>query len=380
MTRGRPAARPGPAPGTGAPDHERPPVPPPSPEWTDRIDRLARAAEAGGLRFAFHAPPRRLGGGSQDVWAFDDLSLGPVVLRVAWGGGLDRVDREALVLRHLPAEVPHPEPLGHGRAGDGGPPLAYSVTRRPPGRPLHEAWPSLDAARRRSAVRGYAAALRALHTWSPPAEVAAVLAARPEPSPGGPAPPVGADTVPLPVERGLALVDHALELPGVDRGVLAAARDMVTALADAAPVVDDPAAHGPVHGCARPADLWWHGGAPTLLGWERVRAGPPDLELRAPVERADTAALAGEPGRPELLEGLALHYPELFAHPRLTDRLRLYSLLRAVRQVVVLRPRGPWSELPAADSGNRLWRLVRGRRPAPGVLPRGGAAGGGTGP
>lgn len=343
-------------------------MPPPDPE---RIRRLERACEASGVRFAFHDPARPLPGGSRDVWSVNDLFRGPVILRVGWRGDPARVDREALVLRRLPPEVPRPELLDHGHAADGGPPLTYAVTRRPPGRPLHGAWPSMDAAQRRSAQQRYAAALRALHSWSPPAEVAAALTARPGPARDDPVSLIGADAVPLPVERGLALVDHALGLPGADSGVLAAARDMIADLADAAPRVDDPAAHGPVHGGARPADLWWHDGEPTLLDWEGVRSGPPDLELRHLVDRADTAVLDGGRERPELLEGLFRYYPELFAHPRLLDRLRLYSLLWAVRQVAVLRPRGPWSGLPAADGGNRLWRLVEGRWPAPGALPHG---------
>lgn len=333
----------------------------------ESAERLRHVCAATGIRPL--SPPTPVESDSNDVWLLDHPRLGAVVLRVGWRGDLARTDRESAVCRHLPDGVPHPEVLEHGHLDAGGARLSYSVSRRLPGRPLSEAWPVLGAAERSSALRQYTEALRALHDWSPPTEVAELVTTRPGLTEGSLNALIGADIVPLPVDRGRALGGYAAELPGADTGLVTEAVKAVEELRTLAPVVDDPARHGLVHGDGHMANLWWHGGALTLMDWEWVRFGPPSLDLQDMADQADNDMLTGGGPYPEVLRGLAEHYPELFDVPRLIDLLRLYSLLCALRQVAILRPTGAWSELPVTHSGRRLRRLLDGDWPAPGALP-----------
>lgn len=338
----------------------------------ERIERFQRASAAAGLEPL--RLPTPVDSDSNDVWLVDDARRGQVVLRIGWRGDLARMDRESVVARHLPESVPCPEVLDHGNLTARGVPLTYAVSRRMAGRPLSEAWTSLNTKERDSALRQYSQALCALNEWAPPPEVAELVTARPGLARSRTAGRtltalIGADIVPLPVERGLALAEHASGLPGADTGLLAEAVTVVEELRALEPVVDDPARHGLVHGDAHMLNLWWHEEVLTLMDWEWVRFGPPSLELQHLVDQADNDLLTGGGPYPEVLRGVTDHYPALFDLPRLTDRLRLYSLLWALRHVAILRPEGAWSELPVTHSGRRLRRLVDGTWPAPGALP-----------
>ena len=337
-----------------------------------RSERFRYASAAAGL--APLSPPTSVDSDSNDVWLVDDARRGPVVLRVGWRGDLARMDRESVVARHLPESVPCPEVLDNGHLDARGVPLTYAVSRRMAGRPLSEVWSSLSASERGSALRQYAEALRSLNAWAPPPEVAELVTTRPGltgngPAEEGPSALIGADLVPLPVKRGLALAEHAVRLPETDSGLFAEAVAMVGELSDLEPVVDDPVHHGLVHGDAHMHNLWWNEGVLTLMDWEWVRFGPPTLELQDLVDQADNDVLSGGGPYPEVLRGLADHYPALFDVPRLPNLLRLYSLLAALRHVAALRPEGAWSELPVTHSASRLRRLVDGAWPAPGALP-----------
>ncbi|GAB3691434.1 phosphotransferase family protein [Nocardiopsis oceani] len=333
----------------------------------ERAERLRHVCTAAGLTPL--SPPTPVASDSNDVWLLDHARLGAVVLRIAWRGDLARMDRESAVARSLPESVPRPEVLENGHLDAHGVPLSYAVSRRLPGRPLSAAWPVLGAAERGSALRQYGEALRALHDWSPPAEVAELVTTRPGLTEGSLTALIGADILPLPVDRGLDLAELTRELPGADTGLLTEAVKAVEELRTLEPAVDDPARHGLVHGDGHMANLWWHGGALTLMDWEWVRFGPPSLDLQDMVDQADNDVLTGGGPYPEVLRGLAEHYPELFDVPRILDLLRLYSLLCALRQVAILRPAGAWSELPVTHSGRRLRRLLDGDWPAPGALP-----------
>ena len=66
----------------------------------------------------------------------------------------------------------------------------------------------------------------------------------------------------------------------------------------------------------------------------------------------------------ELPVWLRESYPELFAHPRLNERLALYSLAYDLRELLLRPPRRPIDQLPTHHPYNRIRRLVEMRRAA----------------
>lgn len=90
----------------------------------DSEARLRLVAEA--AKLSIDAPPIPLPSDSNDAW-----KIGELVLRICWRGDRTRLQREALILEHLPDEVPH---VGLAAAG------VASKTCVPPG---HS--PELDA-------------------------------------------------------------------------------------------------------------------------------------------------------------------------------------------------------------------------------------------
>ena len=114
--------------------------------------------------------------------------------------------------------------------------------------------------------------------------------------------------------------------------------------------------------------LWDGRNVTALLDLEFARAAPPDLDLDVflrfcaypslfvPVgredeaRREDYAAVAG---------WLMEDYTELFSHPRLVDRLRLYAIAFDVRNVLAQPPTGPLTGLTMRHPYRRLMQTVR---------------------
>lgn len=133
----------------------------------DSEARLRLVAEATRLRI--DAPPIPLPSDSNETW-----KIGELVLRICWRGDRSRLQREALVLEHLPDEVPHVRLADAGVIDD----LTWTLTHWVPGTILSHGWADRDRAQRRTAAEQLGHALRALHAWEPPPEVRAALAAR----------------------------------------------------------------------------------------------------------------------------------------------------------------------------------------------------------
>jgi hypothetical protein len=322
--------------------------------------RLRQVGTAAGLEPV--TAPRRAISYSNDAWLFDDRRYGAVVLRICSLGGIARLEREAVLARRLPPTVRRAELLASGRL----PAMTWALHRRLAGEPLNRCWPALTAAERASLVAQLAEQLMALHTWVPPAGVAAALVARTA-GDGSGEPTAGLDLLPLPVSRLRTLVPAACALPWVDKGLVGAAAEAAGSLAGAAPVVDDPARHHLVHHDVTLSNLWWHDGTLTLLDLEWARFGPPDLELVQLCENAEADTLRGVGEHQVLLADLLAAYPGLCAGP---DRLRLYALLFAIRHVVVWPPDGPADGLDPYHPVRRLHRLLHGGWPTPGAAGR----------
>lgn len=324
--------------------------------------RLRQVCAAAGIDLA--SSPRLVHSGSNDAWLVDDRRLGEVVLRVGWRGDLTRLAREAAVLRQAPDGVPSPRVLRDGRTWVDGFPVSYVLTRRIAGQPLVHRWPMLTAAERRSAVAQLAQAVRQLHQWTPPPPVTELMCTRPPSYVDIVDWTVGTDLHVLPPSRALALAGNTPSLPHVGRGLIAATIDAIDELSDLDVAVDDPARHGLIHGDLHLQNVWWsEPGTVTLLDFEWVRFGPPDLELQPMYDQADEDVRSGDDQYPTVLRMLASDYPELFQAPDLPARLRLYSLAYVLRQVIITEPD------QATAYVHRLQRLLNGQWPARGAGP-----------
>ncbi|EFE71572.1 predicted protein [Streptomyces viridosporus ATCC 14672] len=314
--------------------------------------------------------PHRIESQSNDTWVLDDARLGSVVLRICWRGDVSRMGRETAVLERLPDTVRRPVVVGHGDTTAHGHPLSYSLTRRLTGQPLEDAWPALSTAERRSAIRRTASMLRALHRWVPPAELADGVCARPGLAAGTADDLVGADIAPLPVARAVALAEHVARTPYGDAGLMSAAVQLLRALGDPEPAVDDPGRHGLIHGDLNLSNLWWApDGTVSLMDFEWTRIAPPSLELMRMCEYADDDAVNGADTYPSVLRLLETEYPELFRAEDIARHVRLYVLAYSVRALAIAPPDGPADSLPSGHAVHRVRRIVDGRWPAPGALP-----------
>jgi hypothetical protein len=129
-----------------------------------------------------------------------------------------------------------------------------------------------------------------------------------------------------------------------------------------------------VHGDLHFENVLWDGARiSALLDFEWARPGPPDLDLDVLLR------FCAEPGvnvasdyeqqlrrrdYRDVPVWLREAYPDLFAHPRLNERLALYSLAYDLRELLLRPPRHPIEQLPTHHPYNRIRRLVELRRAA----------------
>lgn len=288
---------------------------------------------------------------SNDTWYVRSASAGDVVLRVCWIGDRERLLREAAVGRALPAEVGYPEVLRSGALTVDGEAISWMTSRRLSGTTLRRAWPELTEQQRSRALRDVAGPLRSLHSWCPPADVAARL--------GPPTPSadlqtiIGTTIVPLPLERVRHLVAPAGDRAPEHRAVIEEAWGWLIDHADLLPRLDDPAG-AITHGDLHLDNIWWDGERVAgLLDLEWVRRGPPWLDL---VSVRDNALAGDEFSEPHqrLLDTLRAEVPELEA-PDVVQRLTVVELAFQLRQILVWPPPGPD---PAIDHPVRLLRRL----------------------
>lgn len=285
---------------------------------------------------------RPVSGNNNDVWRVD-----AGYLRVAWRGDRGRLAREAELLRRLRGVLPVPDVLDLG--GDDR--LAWSLTGAVPGTPLDRlcTWPA--PAGLRDIARETAGLLRALHSWTVPADLARMLA-RPVADPD-PLRRAGAELVLLPPSSALGLIPAARQLPFVDHGVLDAAAGRLADLGSLPETGGGVLLHGDFYlGNVLVRD----GRASALIDFEFARTGPPELELISVIRALDVETRLGVP-RPPLLAWLAEDYPELFAAPDLDTRLWQYALAYTIRHVIFWPP--DRAEADGLDPGHPLHTLRR---------------------
>lgn len=284
-----------------------------------------------------------------EVWLLDDT-----VLRLGRPQGR-RLHYERAVAAVLPPEVGYPEILGIGDADFG----EWLLVRRIPGEPLSEAWYRLTHPERRGAIYQLAHAMRLIHATPAPAV----------------RPPFAGDPLgcPHPVDPPsllLRLVAQARRLPHVDPAVLDGARALVERSAGA---LDTERPVTLVHGDLHLENvIWGEGRVRAVVDFEFARAGPADLDLDILLRfcaAPDLHVAEGSEGRIEADDfrlvpvWLREAYPELFAHPRLRERLTLYALAYDVRALLLEPPTSPPASLPPHHPYHRVRRTVEGRTP-----------------
>ena len=285
---------------------------------------------------------------TNEVWLTNDY-----VVRVNRDASM-RLYREAVLSQVLPDEVGYPTLVQHG--GEIG--SDWLVVERLPGVPLSRAWPTLSEAQRRSAVSEIARRLRAVHQTQCPqleglADVPQILDSAHE----------GRQAV----ARLLDSLEEASCLPQIDRGLMSDASDLVRELAPALDPFDE---NTVVHGDLTFENVMWDGNQVTaLLDFEFARPGPPDLDLDVLLRfvslphlhvAADYEAETRAEDYADVCWWLADDYPELFAHPRQFDRVRLYSLAWDVRELLAFPPAEGLRNVHRHHPYRRLVNVLRG--------------------
>jgi aminoglycoside phosphotransferase (APT) family kinase protein len=305
--------------------------------------RARRAlADAG---FDVHGHLRPVESVTNEVWETND-----VVLRVNRRLH-SRLRREAEISSLLPPDVPYPTVIGVG----GGSGQDWVVLDRIPGTPLVRAWPTMERADRRRAVRELARTLRSLHTTTVPKELADISD-----------PPQLLVPGPRAVNPVLQALDRAEALEFVDPVIIAELRSYVRGVrAVLDPFESDHLIHGDMHF----QNVLWDGQHITaLLDLEFARAAPPDLDLDVFLRFCSYPALFVPVGREhearrqdydEVPAWFREDYPELFDHPALVDRLRLYAIAFDLKHVLAEPPRGPLGSLTLQHPYRRLMATVR---------------------
>lgn len=319
----------------------------------DTQTRLHRVLAAAGMSDE-RSPAIRLDSDSGEVWRIGDL-----VVRIGRRGDLTRYTREATLVQSLPSEVKHPAVVDAGRDHD----LAWTVTRHVRGERLDRLWGTLTAPERRRAVMQIGAILFALHSWTPPTRVAASLHDHSADAPVDPPALVGVDICPLPVGRAIRLTEHARALPYVSTDLIDMTVDRLEQLAP----------HDPYR-CQRPITvthgdlhlanlLWSEGDVVAALDFEWARFGPLDQDLEPFLRSVDWAG-TGDADRvapadmTEMLGWLAADHPGLFTADDLVERLWLYQVAYAVRELYTRSASSPPDQLAPHHPLNQLPRFV----------------------
>ncbi len=229
-----------------------------------------------------------------------------------------RLHREAAVCSRLPRAPWSPHVIAQG-----GPIGAdYLIVGRKPGHSLAQQWPAMPAEQRRRAMASLGDALSSLHATPTPPDLPPLEAATHLIDPRCVSP-----LVPL-----LVAIDDLRNHPQLDRGLLTAVEERVLGLGSC---LDDYHHQRLVHGDLSFENVLWDGISVSLVDFEWCRGGAADLDLDVLLRFcglpfAHVAERFAAWARPEdYLDApvwLREHHPDLFAHPRLAERLVLYSL------------------------------------------------------
>ncbi|MCU1344778.1 MAG: aminoglycoside phosphotransferase [Acidimicrobiia bacterium] len=292
-------------------------------------------------------PIQRLDSARNEVWL-----AGDVVVRVATSMQSTRLSHEAVILRVMPPEVPHPRLICTGRADFG----EWSVMERMPGTTLSRMWPDMPQWQRRHAIHRLGTALQRLHR---------IDASELRPS------FQSADSLEcphqLPVARLNRCIERARALPGMDAGLMRAIEQMASSAPEVLGTEPSTLVHGDFH---LENVLAFEGGVRALIDFEFSRPGWPEIDLEVLLRFCEAPELHASADYARRIERQDfrpvvswLHdaYPELFSHPRVIERVNLCSLAYDVRDLLLSPPDRPAADLAPFHPVNRLQRLIDGR-------------------
>lgn len=305
--------------------------------------RVATILKRAGI--ASPAPPERIAGATNEVWRSGDF-----IVRVGDQVGVNRLRREAQLANFLPWDVRYPPVAACGVEPFG----EWVIVRNRPGIPMSEAWSSLDRSERRSLTHEFAKAVKAVHGTRISPDEQALLAFDDATAEGLPHQ--------LPVERLMATLGKASEMPFVDAGLIA---DLIDKLESVAGAFDGPGEdliHGDLH---FENVLVRDGRLVTVLDFEWSRIGHKefDLDILARFCAHPDLSVGGDYDidrddyRP-VLGWFSEAYPELFSAPNLIDRLMLCALAYEIPWLVRMPPPGPAGDLSPFHPINRLKDLL----------------------
>ncbi|HEV3450880.1 MAG TPA: phosphotransferase [Acidimicrobiia bacterium] len=295
--------------------------------------------------------PTRAVNSTNEVWF-----AGPYVLRINPHPESRVLDHERVVLEALTDQVPAPQVIAYGEATFG----EWLVITRVAGQEMSRIWPAMSNDTRKAAVTALGLALRQLHRLDTAGTGIAELGPSSATSPDCPHQ--------LPAERLLEVLAEAAQLPYVDRAVMGGAMDMVLSTGSA---LDD-GADSFIHGDLHFENVLVDDGADVtgIVDFEWARPGPADLDLDVLLHSlADPALHVATdydtlPRRRDfehVTAWLRHAYPDLFAHPRLVERLTLYRLSYDTRALLQQPPDRPADGLSTHHPYRRLRRVVEGR-------------------
>ena len=299
-------------------------------------------------------------GWSNEVWLTETH-----VLRVASRRGPDSLAHELAVAAALTPTVRYPHPVASGWHDD----VLWAVAPRVPGQPLSHAWVDADPDAGALLVDRLAASVRALHAVKLPSELAAPAPWLSGLPPAG-GPPVEVTAMPEFIRSFIAdaLTASAMPMRTADAVLtsLEGAEDAVTTEPAATVHADlgfDNAIWDGEHVWL--VDLEWCCSAPVdhelvqLLRYCHHPEGTVEPEWRGRVAAKDHSVISRQ---------LQSAYPELFAHPRLLDRLLVYGLAGFARgwhwrqdlwRSSVDEPDHPSHDLLAFVNGGHWLRALR---------------------
>jgi hygromycin-B 7''-O-kinase len=313
-------------------------------QWAEA--RARRALAEAGLDYAM--PLQRASSVTTEVWLAPDS-----VVRVNRRAN-QRLRREAYLGPLLPAGVHYPEIVAYG--GELG--ADWLIVRRLAGDVLSRRWPHMSNGERRSATRQLSLIMRNMHHVATPEhlpqfELAPQLLANRSHNATAP------------------LLDALRDLAGAPHVDPDLVDSLVAIVEDTRHVLEPFDTSHLVHGDLTFENVLWDGRAITaLLDFEWARGGPSDLDLDVLLrfcafpylhvaEDYEDATLARDYA--PVPYWLAEDYPELFDHPSLLERMRIYCIAYDVRELQAFPPPAPPEQLSPHHPVNRLDRTARGR-------------------
>lgn len=257
-------------------------------------------------------PLQRASSQANEVWLAPDF-----VLRVNFRGDIGRLRREYDVAHVLPPAARYPGVAYYGTDGQ----IEWIVGQRVPGVVLSRVWPTLSPEQRRQATHELGHALATLHAVAMPSL------------------PGDADLAPphiLPLPRLVGLIHRVAAADKLDNAL---ARDLEAFVRERWDAFDDQS-RGLVHGDPHLENVLWDGeriSAVLDLEWSRNSWLEVDLETllsfyNVPerfVSEQDEHLAHAEDYR-DAPGWLAEAHPDLFAHPRLSDRLTVLHISRVL--------------------------------------------------